>query len=488
MATVLKNYIDLSDTIENTRALIDPKPVDTIEFRTEETWVGKYRDALEAAAERFDPPPYRGGFLLPLAKRLPDIIEKLMQPIKDKRGVHFDPKPYVYLTTLVNAALQPGQNDLRKPVQVFRTMISELYETFKNNRNVFGVENPLLHVYSPLVAFLGRLPPDHVSPEFPFPYTLEVMTLQLDRYLGDELSQGFAAGCLGLPPGFIRYPLLWGMVGHEIGGHYILSSDRWILSELQSKIFQTLADQYTHSPEDAVAPLWRYWTEEAASDVCGILNLGPSAGVGILSAYTALLPLWKNSPAKLSDKYNWLDWHPIHILVPDVLCGAIEALDKLSDSRRVRYIAQLEEIARHYISQVTDIHFEKDQEGQIPYPVVRDPADSRNPDKNTRLPSTIPLRHMRESARKVGRLIGTVKLNALKGHSLQDLAMWTDSHEEMALEVAAAITDPKLLEKIKVSGRPPSPMQLISGGVLAVVRRPDLFDDANRVLFEEFNK
>ncbi|HEV8327541.1 MAG TPA: hypothetical protein VGQ08_08645 [Nitrospiraceae bacterium] len=487
MISFLNNYIDLSFTIKNARALLDPRPVDIIHFKTEETFVRKYRSAIEAVEEKFDP-CYRSGFLAPLRERLPEIIDKLLQPRRDPDGtVHWDPKRYVTLETLVNAALQPYQEELQGQVKVVQTIISELFETFKNNRTVFGVEHPLIHASPPLVSFLGQLP-DYVSKEHPFPWTLEVITLQDRYYLGDQLSNGFTAGCLGVPPGYIQYPLLWGMVGHEIGGHYILSSDKWILPELQKKIFKTLAEQYTHLPEEAVAPLWRYWTEEAASDVCEILNLGPSAGIGILSAYTAILPLWNNSPAKLSDKYNWLDWHPIPLLVPDVLCGAIETLDKLSDSRRVRYIAQLEEIARHYARQVTDIHFEKPREAQIPYPVVRDPADRRNPAKNIRLPPTIQLRYMRESARAVGRFIATVKLDALKGHSLQDLSTWTESHEQLALEVAEAIANPELLDKIKVNGQHPTPMQLISGGILAVVRRPNLFDDVNRVLYKEFSR
>lgn len=415
-----------------------------------------------------------------LKEGLEDIIAALKEPLtEDGKIIGIDPSRYVFLTLLVNAALQPNEQRLKKPLGVLQRIISDQFDSYKNKRAHFNVKAPLTHACSPLVGFVGHLP-DRVSTLPPLPATLEVAFLRV--YLGKSLARDFTAGAVGIPPGHMNYPLLWASVGHEVGGHYILSSDDRVLPELHKKIYRELLRLYPSEPTNALAPLWRFWTEEAASYVCAILHLGPSAGIGAISWHTALFHLaWgKQGESRLSSTYSPRNWHPLSILIPDLICGAIEQLEQLSPSRRARYAAQIEEIAKQHSERTSVVHFGKKQ-------IVPDPTDSEDKEKFTELPETLPLEAMQASARIVGRYLATVRLDSLQGHSLQDLATWTDNDEHVAVQVATEMTDLNNLRQMRLDGKAPSPLQLISGGVLAAVRHPDRFGHINELLLQRFH-
>jgi hypothetical protein len=479
MGSAVENYNALNEILLNTKGIFQPNLVTKIDFSTQKAFVKEYRGKIEDAEVHFGV-AHQKGYLTPLKHGLEDIIAALKEPRTGNGGViGIDPGRYVFLTLLVNAALHPNEQQLKKPLGVLQRIISDQFDSYKNKREHMNVKAPLTHTCSPLIGFIGHLP-SKVSPLPPLPTTLEVAFLR--EYLGKSSARDFTAGAIGIPPGYMNYPLLWAVVGHEVGGHYILSSDDRVLPELQKKIYRELLRLYPSEPTNALAPLWRFWTEEAASDVCAILHLGPTAWIGTISWYTALFKLaWgKEGESRLSSKYSPENWHPLPILIPDLICGAIEQLEQLSPSRRARYSAQIEEIAKQHSEWASDVHFGKKQ-------IVPDPADSGNKEKFTDLPETLPLETMRTSARIVGRYLATVRLDSLQGHSLQDLATWTDNDENAAEQVATEMTDLNNLRQIRLEGKAPSPLQLISGGVLAVVRHPDRFGHINELLLERFH-
>jgi hypothetical protein len=84
-----------------------------------------------------------------------------------------------------------------------------------------------------------------------------------------------------MPPAAARAGVLaWSALGHETAGHDILHATDGLLAEMQQAIWQNL--------KDAGLPkgLPEYWAErvdESASDVMGILNMGPATGIGVVA-------------------------------------------------------------------------------------------------------------------------------------------------------------------------------------------------------------
>ena len=420
--------------------------------------------------------------MTPLKNHLQEIIAKLID--LNKKGM--DIRKFVTLTTLVNAAVQLNDPTLKKSIRVLRSLGTDLFSSFERSRKTFGITSTPTHTGPPLIGLVGRLPKEITfdeTPHLPGPQTVTVAYLREPEYLGQKLANDFSVGAVGLPPGLIHYPLLWGgILCHEIGGHYILGADEKLLPELQRKVYTALSRKYSEPRLSLLAPLWRYWTEEAASDVRGVFLLGPSFGFGTIAVYTALFPLWFKSNGEFSTRYDEKNWHPLSILIPDLICGALEQLQDLSESIRGRYIAQIAEIAQRYSEKTTEVQFENGA-------FVRDPSNANDENKYTTLSGSIPLREMRESARFVGGYIATVKLDALNGHCLRDLGSWSNDHEDMALAVGEQKpTAPKhLANRPSKRHTPPTPMQLIAGSMLAAVHQPNRHDDLNKALFEAFN-
>ena len=72
---------------------------------------------------------------------------------------------------------------------------------------------------------------------------------------------------------------------HETGGHDILHADDGLLRELQDKIAAAVA---AAKLANHLAEYWADRIDETASDVLGILNLGPAAAVGVLAYFRGI--------------------------------------------------------------------------------------------------------------------------------------------------------------------------------------------------------
>ena len=346
-----------------------------------------------------------------------------------------------------------------------------IYCNFLASRSQLGINTPLDQAIPPLIGFVGPLP-SGITDKAPMPSTFELEQIRQRDWLA-EYASGFKVGTIVIPAGYLNAPLLWGVLGHEVGGHYALTAckDDRLLHELKTKVYDELLKDYPKH----LALLWRYWTEEAAADVCGVLNLGPSFGIGAVSFYTAQIyrGKWTSSKEVLSGVYDKDNDHPIQALVPYVISGAVDALKDLSESRKHRYMAQLDEIATFFSSEKEAIWFPGN-------PKLKDEDDH-----DIDLPATQPLKEMRDLARKVGHYIATVKLKALEGYALQDLVTWDDKEEEAALEIANQLNHGTSATEISCKGAKATGLQLLSGGILAVIRNPDLYTHANEVLIKE---
>jgi hypothetical protein len=205
--------------------------------------------------------------------------------------------------------------------------------------------------------------------------------------------------------------------------------------------------------EQFLGLLWDYWTEEAASDVCAILNLGPAYALGV-AVYLAALnerihrqkesengdraPLgqtpsltssWPPSLGVRSDAdSSTIDSHPTDILKFQVMIGAINALRGLGVKAKEYYTKQIEDL--------------------VTYTLNANESDVRTISisgwfqvKAGRWIEVVPEKfsvdraEMEKKAREVGELIASKPFNQLNGNNLQNLETWDDSDQAATDEV-----------------------------------------------------
>src|SRR5262249_12023821 len=117
-----------------------------------------------------------------------------------------------------------------------------------------SVSLPLIETVPPLVTYAPTANQG--------PFTLPADSVQ------DMI--GVPIGVVSLPGGYRLHPLLLPALAHECGGHDVLHADPGLLRELAAG-----AVKLPHLPK-GVGRLWAGWMDEAASDVYGLLNIGPS--------------------------------------------------------------------------------------------------------------------------------------------------------------------------------------------------------------------
>ena len=253
--------------------------------------------------------------------------------------------------------------------------------------------------------------------------------------------------------------------------------------EIQDKVYAMLQDKYPRSPLNVAAPLWRFWAEEAAADVCCVLNLGPHAAIGAIAFFTALLPLagWTTT-SLLSQEYtnNRFDAHPIPALIPHLISGAVDGLLMFTDERKRDSAKLITEIGAAYTGTSDVVAFPS-------YSKVYSPSDTR--DLPIDLPSKeLPLKEMRNIAHDVGQFITTVKLEALNKRALRDLEIaWNNDDEDNAL-----IARDKFMEQnswdFMIKGTKAKNRHLLAGGLLAVMQNHALYDNVSQALRTAFAK
>ncbi|MGE0630763.1 MAG: hypothetical protein AB7O96_00005 [Pseudobdellovibrionaceae bacterium] len=120
----------------------------------------------------------------------------------------------------------------------------------------------------------------------------------------------------------------WTTLGHEVSGHDLLSSAT-LIDQIKNNVFFALS--HHNLPKKLV----QYWTrevydnkgryvgtriDEIASDLVGVLNLGPAAAVGILGYLKGIFKTQFWAPGEKNDP------HPAHILRGVVVAKAVKQL------------------------------------------------------------------------------------------------------------------------------------------------------------------
>lgn len=351
----------------------DPGPAEPLDYY-------QLRGRIEAARMTL-PPLYRDEVLVPFLR----ILDKLgSQGFADV--LLRDPKREREAGLLIDAAhtiLQNGENYQLVATDAFEEVVSDLYDGFLSAEDRRNVKPPDRGVIPPLVKW--------GSPQFgPYTWPVDVTRSVL----------GMGAGIVSLPPAHARVGLLaWSAIGHEVGGHDILHADDGLPEELAIAVNE-------HLQAGKLASLGNYWSEridETASDVLGILNMGPAAGMGLIGYFRGL-NLAFHGEGRLRNDGRASDPHPAGIL-RGFLAAYVVARLRFDHAAEWSQVI-LNEVRRDVVPEELVLAGKK-----------VDPEDARR------------------SAELVAEVIVSSKLNALEGHSLGSIQTWRNSDEEKVQEM-----------------------------------------------------
>ncbi len=276
----------LSACVQDSKAAVtdrDPGPPDPTDYED-------LMARLEKAKGRL-PPLYEREFYVPLLG-----VARSLGRARFRRLLGGDPGREGAAGAFLDACqavLQNAEDYESEATDAFQEVISDLYDGFLSEEDRRGVSPPDLTATPPLVKW-GR-------PDFgPYTFTAEA-------YQG---ILGFPASVVSLPPANARRGLLaWAALGHETAGHDVLSADRGLRAELAASVGSALLSQST----PGLARYWRARIDETASDVLGVLNMGPAAAIALVGYFRAIRGV-TSGVEKLSSQGPAGDPHPADIL------------------------------------------------------------------------------------------------------------------------------------------------------------------------------
>jgi hypothetical protein len=243
---------------------------------------------LEASKKKL-PPLYLINVFEPYVSELNAISEQDFTRIllyqKYMADIMFD---------IAHAILQNGEGYNEKATDSFQEVVYDLYDGFLSAEDRKGIKPPDKGAIAPLVKW-GN--PDDG------PYTWPV----------EMTNEFFKVGTaiVNLPPSNARSGLLaWACLGHETAGHDILHADTGLKEEMAEAVLKALQDEQLG---DLLPEYWSYRIDEAASDVLGILNMGPAAGIGMIGWLRGFVAA-DTGDAKLRNEGPGGDPHPADIL------------------------------------------------------------------------------------------------------------------------------------------------------------------------------
>jgi hypothetical protein len=347
-----------------------------------------------------------------------------------------------YLEALLGPVYQLDDAALRPELHRFLAVISNLFRSFLSSIKRRSLDVPLTEQLPPLAVWQS-------SPS-QGPFTIPV----------DETRKIINAtiGVVSMPASFAGHPFLFTSLTHETGGHDVLHADTDLLPELKRGVHGLFT-----GASGWLGVLWDHWMDEAASDVYGLLNMGPMFSTSL----AAMLGLFLQGPAAPAapavrpamrtasgvDRSGQLDVHPADILRYSMAQGVIDSLDGLSGARRRAYLDDLDQL----------IKLAADGADAIGLDGAARSYSGRVLDFNAR---SFSITDMQAAARKVGAYIASTRLTALGGRSIQDLETWDDSDDRAALAIST-----KLLQGEPVIGAGDD-AQLLAGLTLALLEHP----------------
>lgn len=279
----ISNLTSCTEEIRIAALNSDPGPDDPTDFSDLIT-------RLDAARTKM-PPLYRTAVVDPFKKKLEDLGDRkftnilLKDPEREGTGG--------LMMDIAHSVLQNGESYQPRATDAFQEVISDLYDGLLSAEDRHGAKPPDQEVIAPLVKWSS---PDSG------PYTWPV-----------DATSCFDLGCaiVNLPPSNASQGLLaWTALAHETAGHDIIHANDGLEEELQDAVHTALSNSNRTA---SIADYWATRIDETASDVFGILNMGPSVGIGLIGYFRGLNAAYEGT-AHLRNDGPADDPHPADIL------------------------------------------------------------------------------------------------------------------------------------------------------------------------------
>lgn len=373
------------EDVKNAALFTDNGPDDPINYN-------QLIERLEASKHKL-PPLYRETVFHPYVRTLENIgLEEF------NRIIVLNPNLTNLIMDIAHAILQNGEGYFEKATDAFQEVVSDLYDGFLSAEDRKGINPPDKSVIPPLVKWgnpsLG-------------PYTWPIDATSI---------LGVQAAIVSLPPSNAKRGLLaWAALSHEVGGHDILHADTGLIEELKENVFNALKEK---NIGNGLPEYWATRIDETASDVLGILNMGPAAGIGLIGYFRGLNYAFMGTPT-LRNTGPIKDSHPADILRGYLAASAVNLLNFKSASNW---------------SKVLELETDKDL-------------------STIRLGDTIvSIEDARESARIVASTIMHKRLKSLENHNLAEIQNWYDNDEEIINQLRSYLNTSRSVPTEYISG------------------------------------
>jgi len=214
---------------------------------------------LEAAGAAL-PPSYRRGVVEPLLRTLREL-----GPAEYARLLAADPRregPAALILDVSQAVLQRGEGHPTHAARALQELVSDLYDGFLSSGARRGVAPPDGARLAPLVRWGSAEAGPYTWP------AADVAAMEVKAPVVSFPAPGAAGGLLA-----------WALVAHEAAGHDVLSAFPGLREQVARAVERAFA------AERLPAELGRYFAErieEVASDVLGVLSMGPAAAAGLI--------------------------------------------------------------------------------------------------------------------------------------------------------------------------------------------------------------
>ena len=369
---------------------------------------------------------YWHSYARPLYDKIDPVSERLRGKYEEPRTEEGIPllevaKAKDWADTLVNAIADWGPSTTVDKLLSLRRLFTvncDIYDSFisvassKTNIKVEGSLPPLI-----------TLAPSH----YWGPRTIN----------GEDVRSYFGSnvGVVSLPHSYRDVPLLWATLAHEVGGHNVVhtlwpssgtdEAAQGLVSELKGKVLTMSGLTFGWNA------VWSFWVEEAVSDVCALLCMGPAFALSLAAWLASVKATDLRSPLHRPGAVSNVVFtrggkvigeHPPDILRLHLALGVIKLMTKRSQfiSREWEDIgADVTQAVKGGRSHI-DIHDHFQGAVVMRYNLAPLEAD----------------------AQAVGALLAETPLEALGGRALIDIQSWGADDEKMAEFVRRTITQP----------------------------------------------
>jgi len=344
-------------------------------------------------------PLYRTAIYAPLVAFVNSLTDEGFARIKRSSGQS------QFFFDFVQVILQHGGKDFPDATGAFEEVVSDLYDGFLSAEDRRNIKLPDHNIIAPIVKW--------GNPKLG-PYTLP-----------SDATEKLKVKCaiISMPPAISKGVLAgWSMLAHETAGHDILHADTGLLTEMSSAVKQAILSDNVIKAKRLDGPLAKYWStriDETASDVMGILNMGPAPAAGMIPFFRAFLK-HSNKAEKLRSTGPGYDEHPADILRVMLAAAVVQGL-----SFRNRTLWS-EAILTEGLKDIDRI--------VIDDTVIVDPATAQR------------------SALIVASTLMKTSFATLANHSLQDIQDWTDHDEDIVADLRDKLNKEKDLDPEQLEG------------------------------------